>query len=156
MRGVKFNPSFAMTDEPPPYAVGYKKPPLHTRFQKGRSGNPEGGRRHKKLGALLEEALDRPVARRPPRRPHRRMTRREAIVAALVEKSAEGNLRATKLLLDLVRESELAAAPLPAPDEEDPRDFLLRELDRLAAAQATGKAGETEQGGTGDEVASRR
>ena len=24
------------------YAVGYRKPPLHTRFQKGRSGNPSG------------------------------------------------------------------------------------------------------------------
>ena len=24
------------------YAVGYKKPPLHTRFKKGQSGNPRG------------------------------------------------------------------------------------------------------------------
>jgi hypothetical protein len=133
-----------MIDEPSPYAVGYKKPPPHTRFQKGRSGNPEGGRRHKKLAALLEEALDRPMARR---RPHRRMTRREAIVAALVEQSAKGNLRATKLLLDLVQENELAAAPSPAPDEEDPRAFLLRELERIAAAQAAEEADGTETGG---------
>ena len=27
------------------YQVGYRKPPLHSRFQKGRSGNPAGGRR---------------------------------------------------------------------------------------------------------------
>jgi hypothetical protein len=26
------------------YAVGYGKPPLHTRFETGRSGNPRGGR----------------------------------------------------------------------------------------------------------------
>lgn len=26
----------------PPYEVGYKKPPVHTRFRKGRSGNPKG------------------------------------------------------------------------------------------------------------------
>ena len=24
------------------YVVGYKKPPQHTRFQKGQSGNPRG------------------------------------------------------------------------------------------------------------------
>jgi hypothetical protein len=28
-----------------PYEVGYGKPPLHTRFQKGVSGNPRGGSR---------------------------------------------------------------------------------------------------------------
>jgi len=28
-----------------PYAVGYCKPPLHTRFRKGVSGNPRGGSR---------------------------------------------------------------------------------------------------------------
>ena len=29
-------------DDQPDYKVGYKKPPLHTRFQKGQSGNPRG------------------------------------------------------------------------------------------------------------------
>lgn len=28
-----------------PYEVGYGKPPMHTRFQKGTSGNPRGGSR---------------------------------------------------------------------------------------------------------------
>jgi hypothetical protein len=27
---------------PRPYTVGYGKPPVHTRFQKGVSGNPRG------------------------------------------------------------------------------------------------------------------
>ncbi len=103
-----------MTEEPPDYAVGYKKPPLHSRFKKGQSGNPEGGRRHrdcrkKRLPALLEEALDRrPATTRG--RIRRAATRREAIVVALVEKSAAGDLRAVKLLLDLVQKTELAAA----------------------------------------------
>ncbi len=129
-----------MTEEPPDYAVGYKKPPLHTRFQKGQSGNPEGGRRHrrhrmKRLRALLEEALDRrPATARG--RVHRPATRREAIVAALVEKSVAGDLRAVKLLLDLMQKTELARFPEPDCDEEDPREFLIREIDRLAAEQA--------------------
>ena len=39
-------------DEPSPYAVGHCKPPLHTQFQKGQSGNPRGGSR----ALALEEA----------------------------------------------------------------------------------------------------
>jgi len=31
-----------MDDQPRDYAVGYGKPPVGTRFQKGQSGNPEG------------------------------------------------------------------------------------------------------------------
>ncbi len=90
------------------------KPPLHSRFQKGRSGNPEGGRRHrrdgaKRLPALLEEVLDRrPASARG--RVRRPATRREAILTALVDKSIAGDLRALKLLLDLMQKTELARA----------------------------------------------
>ena len=38
------------------YAVGRGKPPVHTRFKKGQSGNPRGPR-PKHLPALLVEAL---------------------------------------------------------------------------------------------------
>jgi hypothetical protein len=129
-----------MTEEPPDYAVGYRKPPLHSRFQKGHSGNPEGGRRHrrdraKRLPALLKEVLDRrpATARGRVRRP---ATRREAILTALVEKSVAGDLRAVKLLLDLVQKSEFARLPEADYEEEDPREFLIREIDRLAAEEA--------------------
>ncbi len=40
------------TDQP---AVGYKNPPLHSRFQKGRSGNPSGRRKAKPQLNLLDE-----------------------------------------------------------------------------------------------------
>jgi hypothetical protein len=144
-----------MSDDPPGYPVGYKKPPLHSRFRKGQSGNPEGGRLHRRrdfrLAGLLEEALDARVAARS-RRP---LTRRQAIVVGLVEKSAAGDLRAVKLLLDLVLKTELAAPP-PAPGEDDPRAFLLRELNRLAATPATGEAGDTEPGAAGDSATLRR
>jgi hypothetical protein len=129
-----------MTEEPPDYAVGFKKPPLHSRFQKGRSGNPEGGRRHrrdrtKRLRELLEEELDRrpATARGRVRRP---ATSREAIVTALVEKSAAGDLRAVKLLLDLMQKTEFARFSEPDFEGEDPREFLIREIDRLAAEEA--------------------
>jgi Family of unknown function (DUF5681) len=146
-------PAF-VNENPPDYRVGYRKPPLHSRFRKGQSGNPEGGRLHRsrdrRLAALLVEALDARVAGRR-RRP---LTRRQAVVMALVEKSAAGDLRAIKLLLDLVLKTELAAPP-PDPDADDPRAFLLHELTRLAAAKATEDVGGTEQAAAGEETPSR-
>jgi hypothetical protein len=45
-------------DQPRDYAVGYGKPPVETRFQKGQSGNPQGRPRGtKKLVTLLGDVL---------------------------------------------------------------------------------------------------
>ena len=44
------------------YEVGYRKPPRHTRFNKGQSGNPKGRPGGaKNLSTLLSEALNEPV-----------------------------------------------------------------------------------------------
>jgi hypothetical protein len=114
------------------YAVGYGKPPVHTRFRKGRSGNPAGRpRRRTDLASLLTRALDRPVVSEG----RKAGTQREAIIAALVEMSAAGDLRATKLVFDLMRQVGPAAEPtaaLPGSAENDPREILLRKLARLA------------------------
>jgi hypothetical protein len=49
-----------MADDYDDYKVGAGRPPLHTRFRKGQSGNP-GGRSQKKLHALLADALNEPA-----------------------------------------------------------------------------------------------
>ena len=42
--------------------VGYKRPPQHTRFQPGRSGNPRGRpRARKNLATMAKEVLQQPV-----------------------------------------------------------------------------------------------
>ena len=49
-------------DDKTDYKVGYKRPPLHTRFRKGQSGNPRGRPRgSKNFSTLLTEALNEPV-----------------------------------------------------------------------------------------------
>jgi hypothetical protein len=88
------------------YEVGYGKPPRHTRFRKGQSGNPRGRPKEaKNLATLLKEALNERVivAENGGRR---KITMREAIIRQLVKRSATADLRATKILLDLVRDIE--------------------------------------------------
>ncbi len=107
------------------YTVGYGKPPLHTRFQKGRSGNPRGRPRGtKNLATVIAEALAEPVTVIENGK-RRRITKRQAVIAQLVNRSAQADPRATKLLLDLIRSIEPRAIEPPhrrgrPPDGEGP------------------------------------
>ena len=105
-----------MADSESDYKVGPGRPPLHTRFKKGQSGNP-GGRSAKNLPALLADALNERVFVTIDGR-HRQMTKREAIVTQMVNKSASADLRATKMLIDMMKDAEQkagVASPPPAP-----------------------------------------
>jgi hypothetical protein len=93
------------------YEVGYGKPPRYTQFKKGQSGNPQGRRKgSKNLTTLLGEALNEPVivAENGGRR---KITMRQAIVKQLVKRSAGADLRAMKILLDMVRDLEGRSEP---------------------------------------------
>jgi Family of unknown function (DUF5681) len=121
-----------MADAPQDYKVGPGRPPLHSRFKKGQSGNPRGGRA-RQLSALLAEALDEKTVITIGG-VRRRMTKREAIVAQIVEKSAAADLRAFKLLLDMQRAAErqagAAAAAEPDLNEADEKviDSFMRRM----------------------------
>ena len=96
------------------FEAGYGKPPRHTRFKKGQSGNPRGRPKgSKNLTTLLTEALNEPVivAENGGRR---KITMRQAIIKQLVNRSATADWRAIKILLDLVRDIE-GQRPLPRP-----------------------------------------
>ena len=45
----------------PPYDVGYGKPPVETRFRKGRSGNPKGrGKGSRDFATVFMTAMSQP------------------------------------------------------------------------------------------------
>ncbi|MGH7102595.1 MAG: DUF5681 domain-containing protein [Acetobacteraceae bacterium] len=91
--------------------VGYGRPPRHTSFKKGRSGNPAGRPKGaKNLATLIAEALNRRVAVTDNGQ-RRIVTRREAIIAELVNKSAAADLKAIAMLLSLVRQLETGGGP---------------------------------------------
>ncbi|HYZ41003.1 MAG TPA: DUF5681 domain-containing protein [Stellaceae bacterium] len=98
-------------EAPRDYEVGYGKPPRHTRFKKGQSGNPRGRPSgSKNLKTLLNEALNERVIVTE-EGGHRNITKREAIVTQLVNRSATADLRALKILLDTLRDIEGQTEP---------------------------------------------
>ena len=88
------------------YPVGYGKPPEHTRFKKGHSGNRQGRPRGvKNLATLLGAALDEKVIVTENGR-RRKITKREAIITQLVNRSTQADLKATQILLGMMQEIE--------------------------------------------------
>jgi len=92
-------------DKEPDYDVGYRKPPRHSRFTKGQSGNPRGRPPGaKNLKTLLSEALNETVIVSE-NGGRRKVTKRQAIITQLVNRSATDDFR-----LAGVRELHPAAA----------------------------------------------
>jgi hypothetical protein len=106
-----------MADGESDYKVGPGKPPLHTRFKKGQSGNPRG-RSPKNLATLLADALNEKVYVTIDGK-RRKITKREAIVTQMVNKSTSADLRATKMLIDMMKGVEQKAG-VPSPTPEPP------------------------------------
>ncbi len=127
------------SEDPRDYDVGYKKPPVASRFKKGNNANPRGRpSRSKVLAAVLKQALDEPAQDENGQR--RRQTKREQVIRRLVEKSAGADLAATKLLFELLHKADpnaVAADPADAaPLGQDALELLKQRLARLAQAQA--------------------
>ena len=85
----------AMEDE-----VGYKRPPVKSRFRKGQSGNPTGrpkGQRN--LGPVLAEVLRQTVTVKQDEKSER-MSKGEAVIRVLLTKATKGDSRAIKAMLE--------------------------------------------------------
>jgi hypothetical protein len=94
-----------MTDETSDdgFAVGYKKPPRHSRFQPGRSGNPRGKQKGvRNFGTDVKRTLEVPVRLNDQGRA-RRVSTQEAALLRLREKALCGDARSIVQILELAK-----------------------------------------------------
>ena len=107
------------SDSKKSYEVGYRKPPVATRFQKGTSGNPSG--RPKKLAEPLDpgivlQSIDNEeivVIDNGKRKP---MTKAEIVFRQLFTKATRGDLTTARLIVRM-------AAKYFAPEVQGDREY---------------------------------
>ena len=91
------------------YEVGYARPPVQSRFKKGRTGNPKGRPRgSKKLLTMLHEGIEQKVSIQENGR-RRKITKREAMLTQAINKATSGDLKSLQYLLPLILEADALA-----------------------------------------------
>jgi hypothetical protein len=123
------------------YNVGYGKPPEHSRFKPGQSGNPKGRpRAARSLRTIVHDILNERITVRADGK-QRRISRLEALVLRQVELAAKGNLRALEKLLHLhmtlVPDSE-PIAPTGSDSLGETDEAVLQEYARMIIRRTTG------------------
>ena len=122
------------------YAVGYRHPPLHSRFKKGQSGNPNGRPAGQpNLKTVLERAMHQkvPVGRG---KKVRQKPMFEAILNTHGRKAANGDVRSAALIINIAkaglsRERDVEVDMFnskgqPYPSSPRPSSSLFENVDR--------------------------
>lgn len=129
-----------MSDQP--YTVGYRRPPTHSRFKKGQSGNPRGkakGRKNFKT-ELLEELSERVTVTENGRQ--RVLPMQTVFLKRLMADAVNGDAKARDQLIKLI--GQLAsfdtgpdtATPTTAEDLEIMTRFKARLIEEIKAQEA--------------------
>jgi len=93
------------SSEEQPYRVGYKRPPLHTRFRAGQSGNPSGRRKGSlNLKTLFDQILREEVSLREGSSV-RKVSKAEAVLRGLVIGALKGDSRSLAAMFRLAEQT---------------------------------------------------
>lgn len=114
-----------MDDDHEAAPVGYKRPPSHSRFRKGESGNPRGRRKGSGVRSAAEKVLDRKVTVTVDGK-RQKVPITEALVLQLTQKALAGD---SKAIRDVLKISDQAAAANPDPKGRAPLVILHNVID---------------------------
>src|SRR4051794_27869326 len=88
-----------------PLRVGYKSPPVHTRFQPGQSGNPNGrAKGSQNFKTLFNKILNEKIAVREGANT-RKVSKAEAILRTVVVGALKGDTRHAAMLMKLAEQA---------------------------------------------------
>ena len=120
--------------EEPAEKVGPGKPPRHTRFKSGQSGNPKGRPKgSKNFATILQQQLTKKITITVDGKP-RRMTVQEVIARRLATDSMKGTTKAMELLIRLTsaKSDESAGKDVAGETVLPDKDALRRIHKRIA------------------------
>ncbi len=88
------------------YTVGYGRPPRHTRFLPGRSGNPKGRPKgSNNLSTLFADELARTVTLTENGK-RKKISKRQALVKHVINRALSNDVKAVALVFDEIRRCE--------------------------------------------------
>ncbi len=118
-----------------PYQVGFGKPPQHTQFQPGQSGNPKGRPKGSRSTlTLVGEVLDSAIVIREGGK-QRKGSKLEAMIISLYQQGMQGDARAQNKFFDLAlqRDRQLAEEARARAQTENPNEPSAANLAILRA-----------------------
>lgn len=133
----------------PSYEVGYQKTPAHSRFKKGRSGNPNGRpKKSRNLLTIVKQVFDEQISVREGGRP-KKMSAIEAVLRTWRQRALQGDVKILSALVGMfakigygVGDDQGAADLLPAGAQSDIiDDYVSRYL--AERRNASGPASES-------------
>ena len=128
--------------------VGYGRPPKHTRFKPGQSGNPKGKAKGvRNVATDVQQTLNAMVRVNADGKP-RKMSAQKAVIMRAVEKALKGDSRAAAQVLELMQRYNNDAPPArkaaTSADDQALLDAMKKDIledDRVARAAAKPKSG---------------
>lgn len=131
-----------MRNDDEPHEVGYGKPPVKHRFEKGRSGNPSGRPKKKQSSGMsiadaVRQELDMTIVVQV-NGCKMRLTGREVIAKSVVNKAIKGDTAATRILLglDSANSNERSKAEAELRDYELSDDLIQQVSEGYLARRA--------------------
>lgn len=107
--------------------VGYMNPPEHTRFKKGKSGNPRGRpRKREDLNTVLQRVLNRKVRVKDN---DRKIPIQDALIWKLRQLALQGDKQALALQRRIIDEADIG----PSAEEmlREKRELIVKALERM-------------------------